>query len=390
MAGKKITILIIISTLTTTLVGCQLLPRQRDNKESFLMREISLKKEQASSRTMAQFYFEEGMKYYSKEEMDKAIPCFAEALKIDPEHPKARQMFEETLKKVTPEESKPLIEKEKVESLPEELPKETPLEEKGLPSEEEKEIPKEKLSPPEEERKKKIKVEEVSEEELRWFEFAKDLKKRGIYDEAIKEFNGLLDEFPGTTLSDRVVYLRAETQFAKGGYPEAEKDYLSLIEDYPESPFVDNVRLRIADTYFARAEYDQALIRYLRLAREFKDRAMKTLPEEERKGEIAPLPQPKSFLAAKAQLGLADSYRLKEDYPNALIEYYEVIKSHTERSSRGQALYYIGYIYDFIEKVRDYKRAVAAYERVIKDHPESSWASYAQERKKYIENNYLK
>jgi len=386
MAGKKITILIIISTLTTTLVGCQLLPRQRDNKESFLMQEISLKKEQASSRTMAQFYFEEGMKYYSKEEMDKAILCFAEALKIDPEHPKARQMFEETLKKVMPEESEPPI--EEVESLPG-LPEEIALEEKGLPSEEEKEIPKEKLSPPEEERKKKIKVEEVPEEELRWFEFAKDLKKRGIYDEAIKEFNGLLDEFPKTTLADRVVYLRAETQSVKGGYPEAEKDYLLLIEDYPESPLVDDARLRIADTYFARAEYDQALVRYLRLAREFKDMAMKTLPKEERKEEITPLPQPKSLLAAKAQLGIADSYRLKEDYPNALIEYYEVIKSYTERSSRGQALYYIGHIYDFVEKVRDYTRAVAAYERVVKDYPESSWVPYAQERKKYIEKNYL-
>lgn len=415
-AVSKRLIIPIMLIITLTVVGCEILPKR---KEPPPKPETPLRKEEAPSKMMAQFYFEEGISHYLKGNLDRAISCFAEALKLDPQHPKARKMFEESLmkraevKEIKPKE--PTKPKEEIDKEPERRVEELPIhkEQRGIPPKEEttvkvakksqeeekatqttpeEEIPVEKLAPPEEEKRKKRKekkVEEISQEELRWFEFAKDLKRRGMYDEAIEEFNGLLEEYPKTLLVDRVTYLQAETHFAKGEYPEAEKAHQTLVDDYPQSPLLDDARLRIADSYLARGEYDQALVRYLRLSREFKEIAMKTLPEQEKKEEITPLPRSKALLAAKAQLGVAECYRLKKDFLDALIEYYEVVRFHSDSICRAQALYYIGHIYDFVDNIRDFKRATVAYERVIEDHPESPWAPYAQERKEHIEKNYL-
>lgn len=393
-------ILILILILT----GCKMLPKRREPPPE---QKTPLAKEQPPSKMMAQSYFEEGMSSYLKGEMDKAITSFAEALKLDPEHSKARKMFEESLKKRAETKERPTKEREEVgEVLP--PPKAVGQTPRPRVGEEEtvvkvakepkevttppkmEEIPKEKLPPPEEEKRKRPTVEVISQEELRWFEFAKDLKRRGMYDDAITELNRLLDEYPKTGLADKIIYTRAETHIVKKEYPEAEKDCQTLIDDYPQSPLLDDARLMIADSYLLRTEYDQALLRYLRLTRDLRD-SMKTLVlEEEAKEEaITPLSQSKEILAAKAQLGVAECYRLKKNYLDALIEYYEVVRSYSDRGSRAQALYYIGYIYDFINEVRDFKRAVAAYEQVLENYPESIWASYAKERKEYIERNYL-
>ena len=411
MVSKRVVIPGVLIVLLTVF-GCEILPKRKEPPPE---QETLVVKEQAPSKMMAQFYFEEGISHYLERDLDRAITSFAEALKLDPEHPKARRMFEESLKKrVEGREQKAEHQRaegrgQRAERRVEEVP--IYKEEKGIAPKEkttvkaaeesseeemaaqgtlEEEIPQEKLPPPEKEKKKKAKAEEVSKEELLWFEFAKDLKKRGIYNETIEELTRLLDEYPKTILADRIIYLRAETHSIAGEHPQAEKDYQALIDDYPQSPLLDDARLHIADSYLLRGEYDQALVKYLRLARNLKDISMKTLPQEEEDEEaITPLPQPKAILAAKAQLGVAESYRLKKNYLYALIEYYEVVRSYTDRVSRSQALYYIGYIYDFISEVRDFKRAVTAYERVVENYPESIWASYAQERKEHIERNYL-
>lgn len=362
---------------------------------------FAIKERPSPTRQAAQAYFEKGLRYYTEGELDKAISCFAEALKVDPEHKKAQKMFVESLKKRSEqkEEELPKEELSKEEELPkkelpkEELPKEEVTVVKEIPTSQEverpkEEAPKEKLPPPEVERPKE-KVEEISKEERRRFELIKDFKRKGMWDEAIKEIKLFLDDFPKTPLEDELIYLRAEVYFDKGDYNSAEKDYNEIVDLYKESPLIYDAKLRIADTYFKRGNYDEAISRYMRLEKELREFAMESPSIEEKGKGIFPSPTKKSKLAAMAQLGIAESYRNKRDYINALIEYYDVVRVYADPEARAQALYYIGYIYDFGVEVRDFRRAIAAYERVINDHPKSIWAPHARERRAYIKKHYL-
>jgi tetratricopeptide (TPR) repeat protein len=381
------------------LSGC----KEPPPKEEQEVGSFSIKERPAPTRQAAQAYFEEGLRYYTEGDLDRAISCFAEALKIDPEHTKARKMFVESLKKRAEEKEMVVKAKEPEAKAPKEeisiTKEETPppkevvevtkeVEHPGEVRQEEKEEPKEKLPPPEIEPPKE-KIEEVSEEESRRFDLIRDLKRRGMLDEAIEEIKLLLDDFPKTLLADELVYLRAEIYFDKGEYKNAERDYTEIVDFYEESPLVYDAKVRIADTYLEQGEYDEALLRYMRLEKELRELAAKTPPTEEEKEKRVPSPTPKARLAARTQLGIAESYRHKKEYILALIEYYELIKTYSDPKARAHALYYIGYIYDFVDGVRDFRRAVAAYESVIEEYPESPWTPYARKRKAYIEENYL-
>ena len=96
-----------------------------------------------------------------------------------------------------------------------------------------------------------------------------------------------------------------------------------------------------------------------------------------------------SKFVVDAQLGMANSFREKKDYRQALIEYQKVVDFYPETKAAAQAIFSIADIYDHTFEVRDYKRAVLAYGKVVADYPDSLFVERARQRKRYLEENYL-
>ncbi len=68
---------------------------------------------------------------------------------------------------------------------------------------------------------------------------------RKLYHSAIPRLEGLLDEFPETSVSDAALFLLAESYLKEENYEKATEAYQRLLTDYPESRFASKSESRL-------------------------------------------------------------------------------------------------------------------------------------------------
>jgi len=383
-------LLIPLLVLATLESGCVALPHKPVPKTP-----------QELAKALEQENFNVAMAYYKAGMLEEALHFFKEVLKLNPDHPEAKQLRDEILKKLKKEvptpPSKPqeLTQEEKLPSLPslkevttgKELPplkeKEALLEIKELP-----EIKKEPV-------KKVVKRKPPSLPEVPFFEFAKELHAKKLYQDAITELLNLIKNYPETVLKDKINLELANTYFDSGQYDNALKGFEEIMTQKNE--FEYDAHLMMAKCYEKMGQMEKAGIEYLRLIKQLgispppkveevskEVKELKLLIEK-----ITPLPQKKEELESQAHLGAGNVARAKKEYRNAIVEYNNTIKKSPRSPASAEAAFYIADIYDHVPEIRDYEQAVKAYTKVITDYPDSKWIDRAKERRKYLIDNYL-
>lgn len=94
-----------------------------------------------------------------------------------------------------------------------------------------------------------------------------DLLKNGKYDEAIKGFRGMLDQWPQGRYADNGWYWMGEAQLVKRDYPGAANSFQSLVQNFSSSPKMADAlyKLGLCQVELKRpAEAKTALQRVLR------------------------------------------------------------------------------------------------------------------------------
>lgn len=338
--------------------------------------------------------FDIAMAYYKAGMLEEALHFFKEVLKLNQQHPEAMQFRDKILNEL-----------KKEEPIPSPKPKE-PIEEKKLHPL--KEIPPIKEIPPLKEKEAIVEIEQLPKtEEVKpvvkkkppslpeapFFEFAKELRTKKLYQDAITEISNILKEYPKTTLKDKIDFELANTYFDAGEYDKALKGFEEIMAK--KNDFEYDAHLMIAKCHEKMGQGDKAGLEYLRLIKRLgilpppKEVGTETMELKHLLEQITPLPQKKEELESQAHLGAGNAYRTKKEYRNAIVEYNQAIKKCPESSASADAAFYIADIYDRVLELRDYERAVEAYTKVITNYPDSKWIDRAKERKKYLIDNYL-
>jgi tetratricopeptide (TPR) repeat protein len=386
LKGKIITYFILITILCS---GCVALPHKPIHRTP-----------QEVAKALEQENFDIAMAYYKAGMLEEALHFFKEVLKLNPQHTQAKQFRDKILKELKKEElpmPKEPIEEKKLPELPtlkevvppvKEIP---PLKEKE-PVVEIEELPKKEVKPV---------VEEIEEEKLPslpeapFFEFAKELRTKKLYSDAITELLNILKDYPNTKLKDKIEFELANAYFDTAQYDKALKRFEEIMAKKNE--FEHDAHLMIARCYEKMGEEEKARLEYLRVikrlsilpppkAEEIGTEAIALKPLIE---QITPLPQKKEELESQAHLGAGNVYRTRKEYRKAIVEYNYAIKKCPKSDAAADAAFYIADIYDRVLELRDYERAVESYTRVITDYPNSKWVDRAKERRKYLIDNYL-
>ena len=145
--------------------------------------------------------------------------------------------------------------------------------------------------------------------------FADGLYTRKLHEMAIKEYNRIIQEFPGYEKNDLVLYRAGECARRMGQAEQAMGYYSQIEKVFPKSSLVPRTRLRQAELHVQRAEYGNAII------------LLKKLQGAEISPEIS-----------------------------------------------AASLYYQGYSYS---KLQQFDKGNALFDTLIKDHPASPFSAYA-------------
>ncbi|AFN74854.1 outer membrane assembly lipoprotein YfiO [Melioribacter roseus P3M-2] len=83
-----------------------------------------------------------------------------------------------------------------------------------------------------------------------YFSYAMKLYEDGDYEQAVLEFNSILLQFPGSTVSDDAQYYLAMTYYKREQFLLAAYEFSKLIQNYATSPHVPDAQFMLADSYY--------------------------------------------------------------------------------------------------------------------------------------------
>jgi TolA-binding protein len=328
-------------------------------------------------------FLKRGLEYYHLKRFGLAAKCFAEILKVEPNHVRARELFEATLSHLSKGEEEieaeptPLkqVAEEKEEEKVVESQKVTPVEKAQVEREEEKLFREEELEVRgprrvvEEEKPPVPKEEEprAPEEELRAFNIAKDLLKHELYNEAIDGFRAFLRDYPRSVLEEEVLFTLANCLLDLENLDEALANYRRLVEDYPEGKYVEEAQLKIGEIQLMMGNPRQALIEFIRFHNTY----------------------PESAIYHKATLGAGRAYYAEGEFRKALVSFERVIREGKDADICAEAIFHLAKTYEEAPQVRSFHKALYWYKKLIEEYPLSIWTPQAKERKEYIERHYM-
>lgn len=253
------------------------------------------------------------------------------------------------------------------------------------------------------------------------FDLGEDLLSRGLFGEAILQYQRLLSTFPRTRLRERATVRIAQAYMRRAEREEEERARFTALK---QKDAADEARDSAVDDFTAAVHFFQeALRRYPRspAAGRYQLDAARSLHGIERlqyepgeKAEDSPavvaaylkvyIPVRDPALIPWARLGIARHYRdlgdarmnsrtdrmaIREAYDRAIAEYGKVIAAQPPSPAAAAAYFDLGSLFDGNLEMRDFSAAVLNYEELVKRFPDDPNAVRARERALWIRDNYL-
>ncbi|MHB8579670.1 MAG: outer membrane protein assembly factor BamD [Ignavibacteriaceae bacterium] len=81
-------------------------------------------------------------------------------------------------------------------------------------------------------------------------DYAIKLYNNHDYEQAVKEFQGIVLQFPGNAVVDSAQFYLGQTRFQRGEYILAAYEFSKLIKNMPSSHFVADAQYMLADSYY--------------------------------------------------------------------------------------------------------------------------------------------
>lgn len=172
-----------------------------------------------------------------------------------------------------------------------------------------------------------------------YFEYARDLYVDEDYEEALKEFQSILLQYPGSTITDDAQYFLAMTYFKREEFILAAYEFSKLIRDIPASEFVPEAQYMLAESYYQLSPNYQLDQSYTKKSIEEFQAFIDFFPVDSKVEEAeAKIKELNIKLAHKAYSN-AYIYERMEYYRAALKYYENVANTYHDTEYAPQALY---------------------------------------------------
>lgn len=172
-----------------------------------------------------------------------------------------------------------------------------------------------------------------------YLKYAKSLYNNEDYEEATRNFQAILLQYPASPVNDDAQYYLGMTYFQRHQYILGAYEFSKLIKDIPSSPFVGDAQYMLADSYYELSppyQLDQA---YTKKAVEEFQAFIDFFPKDKRVAEVEKKIQELNFKLAEKEFNSARIYE-KMGYNTAAIIYYTaVVNTYHDTEFAPKALF---------------------------------------------------
>lgn len=154
--------------------------------------------------------------------------------------------------------------------------------------------------------------------------YAMKLFNDGDYPESISEFQAILLQFPGSSVTDQAQYYLAESHFKREEYILAAYEYSRLIKDIPASKLVPQAQFMLAESYYRLSPNYQLDQRYTNKSIEEFQAFIDFFPTDQRVPEAEQKIKELNNKLAEKEFHTAEIYE-KMEYYEAAIFYYNIV-----------------------------------------------------------------
>ena len=156
------------------------------------------------------------------------------------------------------------------------------------------------------------------------FEYAMSLFNDEDYEDALKEFQAILLQFPGSSVNDDAQYYLGFTYFKREQYLLAAYEFSKLIRNIPASPFVADAQYGLAESYYQLSPPYQLDQSYTKKAIEEFQAFLDFFPSNSRAEEAEQKINELNMKLAEKEYNSAYIYE-KMEYYSAAIDYYTYV-----------------------------------------------------------------
>ena len=213
--------------------------------------------------------------------------------------------------------------------------------------------------------------------------YAMSLYNDEDYQFALREFQSLTVQYPGSAINDDAQYYLGMTYFKKSQYLLAVYEFSKLIRDIPASPYVSESQYMLAESYYQLSPHPALDQEYTKKAIEEFQAFIDFFPTHEKVHEAeAKLKELNNKLAEK-DYHSAQIYERME-YFNAAIKYYGLVaETYHDSEYAPLALYYRAQL--LVQKDRDAEALndIALY---LSRYPDHEYVEEMKELEETLEN----
>lgn len=171
------------------------------------------------------------------------------------------------------------------------------------------------------------------------YNYAFELFTDEDYQEAIKEFQSILLQYPGSAINDDAQYHLGLTYFNRSEYLLAAYEFSKLIRDIPASTYVPEAQYMLAESYYQLSPNYQLDQSYSKKAIQEFQAFLDFFPANPKVEEAEQKIQQLNEKLAQKEFSSARIYE-KMDYTNAAIKYYKnVAETYHDTPFAADALY---------------------------------------------------
>ncbi len=180
-----------------------------------------------------------------------------------------------------------------------------------------------------------------------YFQIGMIMIEKHNWDEALKIFSVFRDKFPSSKLVPDVEYYKGFVYFSKGNFKEAQEAFLNFIQNYRNHGLLWKAYYMYGETSLEMGLYKKAIITFKKVRKAAEEREIKEL----------------------SSIGIIQSYFELSDFENSEQEAKQFLRSFSDSPKIPSVYLYLGRIY---EAKNDFSKAEYFYELVKEEYPEST------------------
>lgn len=196
-------------------------------------------------------------------------------------------------------------------------------------------------------------------------------------DEAIREFDFVIDNYPGSRYLDNAMFQKAQLTFEQGNYANAAQYFTELIERKPSSQYIPYAYMRRASSNYNLANYDASINDYVYVLQQFSGHSTAgeaLLPLQEvlnLQGRSSEFDQylvaykqanPENEGLESVEFETAKNQYYNLNYAKAINSFQGYVRGYPENSKVNEAKYYIAESY---YRQNEFDKALGYYNELL-------------------------